>query len=95
MYKYWVYIVGNRGATTIYIGVTNDIKRRISEHKLGEVPGFTKRYKCDILLYFEEYNNIKSAISREKELKGWRRERKEQLIATLNPHRVDLAANWF
>ena len=95
MYKYWVYIVGNRGATTIYIGVTNDIKRRISEHKLGEVPGFTKRYMCDILLYFEEYNNIKNAISREKELKGWRRERKEQLIATLNPHRVDLAANWF
>ena len=95
MYKYWVYIVGNRGATTIYIGVTNDIKRRISEHKLGEVPGFTKRYKCDILLYFEEYNNIKNAISREKELKGWRRERKEQLIATLNPHRVDLASNWF
>ena len=95
MYKYWVYIVGNRGATTIYIGVTNDIKRRISEHKLGEVPGFTKRYKCDILLYFEEYNNIKNAISREKELKGWRRERKVQLIATLNPHRVDLAANWF
>ena len=95
MYKYWVYIVGNRGATTIYIGVTNDIKRRISEHKLGEVPGFTKRYKCDILLYLEEYNNIKNAISREKELKGWRRERKEQLIATLNPHRVDLAANWF
>ena len=66
MYKYWVYIVGNRGATNIYIGVTNDIKRRISEHKLGEVPGFTKRYKCDILLYFEEYNNIKNAISREK-----------------------------
>ena len=95
MYKYWGDIVGNRGATTIYIGVTNDIKRRISEHKLGEVPGFTKRYKCDILLYFEEYNNIKNAISREKELKGWRRERKEQLIATLNPHRVDLAANWF
>ena len=95
MYKYWVYIVGNRGATTIYIGVTNDIKRRISEHKLGEVPGFTKRYKCDILLYFEEYNNIKNANTKKKELKGWRRERKEQLIATLNPHRVDLAANWF
>ena len=95
MYKYWVYIVRNRGATTIYIGVTNEIKRRISEHKLGEVPGFTKRYKCDILLYFEEHNNIKNAISREKELKGWRRERKEQLIATLNPHRVALAANWF
>ena len=76
MRRYWVYIVGDKGATAVYIGVTNDIVRRISEHKIGAVPGFTQRYKCNRLLYFEEYNNIKYAIAREKELKGWKRERK-------------------
>ena len=95
MRRYWVYIVGNKGATAVYIGVTNDIVRRISEHKIGAVPGFTQRYKCNRLLYFEEYNNIKYAIAREKELKGWKRERKEELITSFNPHRVDIAKDWF
>lgn len=95
MHIYWVYIVGNKSATVIYIGVTNSIQRRIAEHKLGVIPGYSQRYKCNRLLYFEEYQNIKDAIAREKELKGWKRERKERLIASLNPHRVDLAAKWF
>ena len=95
MHIYWVYIVGNKSATAIYIGVTNSNQRRIAEHKLGVIPGYSQRYKCNRLLYFEEYQNIKDAIAREKELKGWKRERKERLIASLNPHRVDLAAKWF
>ena len=95
MYRYWVYIVGNKSATAVYIGVTNNLQRRIAEHKEGAIPGFTQRYRCNRLLYFEEYKNIKQAIAREKELKGWRRERKESLVATLNPHRVDLACDWF
>jgi putative endonuclease len=86
MHRFWVYIVGNKSATAIYIGVTNSIHRRIAEHKLGTIPGYTQRYKCNRLLYFEEYQNIKEAIAREKELKGWKRERKESLIASLNPH---------
>ena len=95
MQRYWVYIVGNKSATAIYIGVTNSIQRRIAEHKLGAIPGYTQKYKCNRLLYFEEYQNVKQAIAREKELKGWKRERKESLIASLNPHRVDLADKWF
>ena len=95
MHRYWVYIVGNKGATSVYIGVTNDIRRRIAEHKMGEIPGFTQRYKSDRLLYFEEHIDIKNAIAREKEVKGWKRERKESLIATINPHRLDLASDWF
>lgn len=95
MYRYWGYIVGNKSATTLYIGVTNDIKRRIAEHKTGAIPEYTQRYKCDRLLYFEEYHNIKYAIAREKGLKGWKRERKESLIATLNSHQRDLACDWF
>ena len=95
MRKYWVYIIGNKGATTVYIGVTNNLQRRIAEHKTGAISGYTQRYKCDRLLSFEEYQNIETAIAREKELKGWKRERKENLIATQNPHRVDLASDWF
>ena len=95
MRKYWVYIIGNKGATTVYIGVTNNLQRRIAEHKTGAISGYTQRYKCDRLLYFEEYQNIETAIAREKELKGWKRERKENLITTQNPHRVDLASDWF
>jgi putative endonuclease len=95
MQRYWVYIVGNKSATAIYIGITNNIQRRIAEHKSGTIPGYTQRYRCNRLLYFEEYQNVKYAIAREKELKGWKRERKESLIATQNPHRIDLADDWF
>ena len=95
MQRYWVCIIGNKAATVVYVGVTNNIHRRVAKHKIGAIPGYTQRYKCDKLLYFEEYQNINQAIAREKELKGWKRERKESLIAMLNPHRVDLASDWF
>lgn len=95
MNRSWIYIVSNTSRTTLYIGVTNDLHRRIGEHKSGTLEGFSKRYRCFDLLYFEEYADIRDAIAREKQLKGWRRSRKEALIDTTNPERKDLAANWY
>ena len=66
-----------------------------AKHKSGEIPGFTKRYRCHMLLYYEEYPNVRDAIAREKEIKGWLRKKKEELIASLNPERQDLAKEWF
>ena len=86
MHRYWVYIVGNKSATAIYIGVTNNIQRRIAEHKLGTIPGYTQRYRCNRLLYFEEHQNVKHAIAREKAIKRLSRHRKELLIAQINPY---------
>ena len=77
--------------TTLYIGVTNDMYRRFCEHKYGIIKGFTQKYNCNRLVYYEEYNNINDAIAREKELKGWKREKKETLIAKTNPQKANLA----
>ena len=95
MLKYWIYIVSNRYMSTIYTGVTNDIVRRVWEHKYGNIKGFTHIYKCNILLYFEQFSDINQAIAREKQIKGWRRDKKIELIVALNPERQDLAADWF
>ena len=95
MHKYWVYIVSNKYTSVIYTGVTNDIVRRIWEHKSGTVRGFTSRYKCSQLLYHEEFADINKAIAREKQIKGWKRDKKIELIVSLNPDRQDLAADWF
>ena len=89
--QYWVYIMSNKTRSVLYIGVTNDLYRRFLEHKNGTIPGFTKKYRCHHLLYYEEYKSIEDAIVREKELKGWVREKKEKLIATINPQKIDLA----
>ena len=77
---YYVYIMANKTNSTIYIGVTNDIARRVEEHKNGLINGFTKRYNINKLVYVETTNDIKSAIQREKQLKKWGREKKEKLI---------------
>ena len=69
----------------LYIGITNDLYRRYMEHKNGIVEGFTKKYRCNSLLYYEEFTDVEEAIAREKELKGWSREKKETLIKTINP----------
>ena len=95
MHKYWVYIVSNKYMPSIYIGVTNDIERRIWEHKYGGIKGFTCRYKCSHLMYYEEFADVNQAIAREKQLKGWKRDKKIELIVSLNPERQDLAADWF
>jgi putative endonuclease len=75
----------------MYIGVTSDLKRRIAEHKQGLIPGFTQKYKVAELVYFEEFADIRDAIRREKQLKGWKRERKIQLIETDNKDWRDLS----
>ena len=87
---YYVYILASGLNGTLYIGVTNDLIRRVYEHKNDVVPGFTKTYKVHSLVYFEETNDIRAAIEREKQLKKWRREWKLDLIEKDNPQWEDL-----
>ena len=88
-----VYIVCSRSGT-LYLGITNDIGRRMSEHKSGEFEGFASRYGCNRLVYYQKFDNVLRAISREKQLKGWRRSKKVALIESMNPRCVDLAEKW-
>ena len=92
-YIYFVYIVSSNSGT-LYIEITNDIERRMREHKSGEFEGFASKYRCNRLVYYERYGRVLQAISREKQLKGWRREKKIALIAKLNPRWEDLAESW-
>jgi len=78
----------------IYVGVTNDLTRRINEHKNKLVEGFTKTYNVDKLVYFEETNDVNSALAREKEIKKWRREKKNNLVLRMNPKWNDLSKEW-
>jgi putative endonuclease len=87
---YWVYILASRIGGTLYIGVTNDLVRRIYEHRTGVVPGFTKRYGIHRLVYYEQFGNVEYAIQREKRLKKWNRTWKIRLIEELNPNWDDL-----
>ena len=90
MKAYCVYIMANRGRTTLYIGVTNSLMRRVSRHRAGEIPGFSQRYNTNRLMYYEQFNDVRDAIAREKQLKRWSRSKKETLINGLNPKRADL-----
>ncbi len=87
--SFFVYIVASP-SRTIYIGVTNDLRRRVGEHKTKETPGFTATYNVHHLVWFEEFADAAAAISREKQLKGWRREKKIRLIESINPAWNDL-----
>ena len=91
--KYWTYIVASRTGT-LYVGMTNDIVRRMWEHKSGEFEGFASKYDCDRLVYWESFDDVRKAIDREKRLKGWRRAKKIALIESLNPRWQDLAEKW-
>lgn len=93
MNTYYVYILSNSRRTVLYIGVTNDLERRLCEHRSGQIPGFTKQYNCHELLYFEEASNVGDAIFREKQLKKWSRAKKLALIQALNPDLRDLSAS--
>jgi len=92
---YYVYILTNERMTVLYIGVTNDLERRVYEHKKRLADGFTKKYNVDRLVYFEETDDVTIAIEREKQLKRWVRRRKADLVATMNPEWRDLAADWY
>ena len=93
MAEYYIYIMSNR-SSTLYISVTNDLLRRVYEHKEKYVEGFTKRYSIDRLVYYESCESVESAIIREKQLKGWRRARKIALIELMNPEWKDLSLEW-
>ena len=86
---YYVYIMTNSRNTVLYVGVTNNIARRVGEHKNGAVDGFTKKYKTEKCVYVEEYSEIYDALSREKQLKGWSRDKKFGLINAVNPELKD------
>ena len=94
MKEYYVYIMGS-GSLVLYVGVTNDIVRRVGEHRQKCNPGFTSQYQVDRLLYFEATTDINLAIAREKQIKAWRREKKFDLILSTNPNLADLGAPWF
>jgi len=88
-----IYILANR-SRTLYVGVTNNLQRRIYEHREGLVPGFATRFNIKRLVHFEAFPTMLDAIAREKQLKGWRREKKVTLIATMNPHWRDIGEDW-
>ena len=92
---YYVYILASKRNGTLYIGVTNDIIRRISEHKNKLNKGFTSQYNVNKLVYYEETDDVTAAISREKQLKGWIRNKKLALIEDNNPKWLDLSRGWF
>ncbi len=91
---YYVYILTNRSGT-LYVGVTNNLKRRVWQHKQGECEGFTRHYCIDRLIYFEVFGDVYAAIAREKQIKRWRREKKLDLIARDNPDGRDLSEGWY
>ena len=88
--NYYVYLLTNWNNKVIYVGVTNDLNRRIYEHKNKLISGFTKKYNLNKLVYFEETCDINAAINREKEIKKWRREKKDILVNQINPNWQDL-----
>ncbi len=93
MKQFYVYIMTNQSGT-LYTGITNDLARRIYEHKEGQGSQFTSRYRISKLLYFEETRDVHAALAREKQIKGWTRTRKLELIATVNPKWEDLSTGW-
>lgn len=95
VHEYYVYILTNMPNGTLYIGMTNNLERRILEHKSGSVEGFTKKYGLKTLIYFEVHQNVNEAILREKQLKKWKRQWKIDLIEKDNPNWSDLTNDWY
>ena len=93
MRDYCVYIMANK-SRMIYVGVTNNLERRVQEHKSGQMPGFTQHYSLDRLVYVEVTDDVRSAIEREKQIKGWVRRKKVALIHLMNPGWEDLSVEW-
>ena len=94
MKHYFVYIMTSRSGT-LYTGVTSDLERRAFEHKNKLIPGFTSRYNINMLVYYEETNDVGAALAREKQIKGWSRAKKLGLIQPVNPTFADLSADWY
>ena len=84
-YNFYVYILTNQYNNVMYVGVTNDLERRLAEHKSGTIEGFTKKYNVHKLVYYEYCSDINAAIAREKQIKGWTRAKKNDLVSSANP----------
>ncbi len=94
MYSYFVYVLASK-TRVLYVGVTGSLERRTIEHKTKALEGFSSRYNVQRLVYIEEYSDIQEAIKRERQIKGWRREKKVALIESINPGWKDRAQEWF
>ena len=94
-HKYWVCLVTNKGNTVLYTGMTNDLQRRLFEHRTGADPdSFAWRYQCWKLVYMEDFSDVRKAIAREEQLKNWKRDWKDDLISAQNPGWMDLSSDW-
>jgi putative endonuclease len=93
-YNFYIYILTNWNDKVMYIGMTNNLERRLHEHKNKLVDGFTKKYNVNKLVYYEHGTDVHAAIAREKEIKKWRREKKNNLVMTMNPEWKDLSIEW-
>jgi len=92
-HEYWVYIMASLSGT-LYTGITGAFFNRVMQHKAGEIEGFTRQYKCNRLVYYERFEDVRMAIAREKQIKRWRRSKKIALIEKMNPRWQDLAEHW-
>ena len=92
MYEsYYIYMMSSNNNSTLYVGVTDNLERRVAEHKFGSGSAFTSKYHCVKLVYYETFSDINQAIARKNQLKGWKRERKDALIDSINKERKDLS----
>lgn len=94
-YSFYVYIMQSASRRALYIGMTNNLHRRVFHHKTHALEGFTDDYNATRLVYWESFDDVRNAIDREKQLKGWRREKKIWLVERMNPGWKDLAADWY
>jgi putative endonuclease len=94
-YNFWVYIITNRNNSVLYIGVTNDLTRRVWEHRTGVGAAFPSAYRCNKLIYCEHYTHVHDALARESQLKRWSRTKKVELINRMNPRWFDIAEDIF
>ncbi|WP_420643783.1 GIY-YIG nuclease family protein [Candidatus Leptofilum sp.] len=94
MKQYYVYIMSSKSGT-LYTGMTNDLGRRVYQHKHKLLPGFTQKYNVNRLVYFETFSQVRDAIAREKAIKGWLRKKKIALIESTNPTWADLSEGWY
>jgi len=92
---YYIYILASKKNGTLYIGVTNDLERRVVERKTKMLKGFTEKYGVNMLVYFEDHGDVYNAIAREKQIKKWNRKWKLRLVEKFNPEWKDLSKNWF
>ena len=91
---YYVYILANQSRKVLYTGITNNLRRRLFEHKTGYNNGFTKKYNVHYLMHYETFHDVRLAIKREKQIKKWYRRQKDELISKSNPEWKDLSTEW-